>query len=378
MKNTIVLFSSIHYDFIFQRPQALVQKISERNINVYYFEAFFRNGSLNRSRFWYHHKHAIRSINDYLRVVRVYRYFNFLGIPFRFTKKQMHYFIGQWIKSLLKKINKESNIIAIFEGVTWWWDYVKDYPFYKVCYDFIDAPEVFGEHTNNEKNLQLFSDLIQRSDNIFVTAEKLEKYLFNYHKEERIIRVPNGVLIEKFKKLKFHPDLNQLKTKYEKIIGYIGVVYKWTDIDLLIYCVQKLPEYAFVFVGHYLKKITADLESFHNVFFLGTKPHDQIPDYIFSFDVCLNPFVLNNISESTNPIKIYEYFACGKPVVSTDIHELKPLRNLIYIGHDKANFLEKIKLASKENINNLSKKRKEFAQLNSWDHRVETILSVLN
>ena len=95
-------------------------------------------------------------------------------------------------------------------------------------------------------------------------------------------------------------------------------------------------------------------------------------------DVCLIPFILSTLIESTHPVKIYEYFAAGKPVVSTDLKELHTMKNLCYIAKDRQSFLEKLDMALKENDEELKQRRIKFASKNTWEHRFETLYHAIN
>ena len=67
----------------------------------------------------------------------------------------------------------------------------------------------------------------------------------------------------------------------------------------------------------------AELRGLPNVRLLGTKAHEQIPDYINAFDVCLIPYVVDELTDNISPAKLNEYLAIGKPVVSTDLAEVR-------------------------------------------------------
>jgi len=89
--------------------------------------------------------------------------------------------------------------------------------------------------------------------------------------------------------------------------------------------------------------------------------------------VCLIPFKLCDLILSTNPVKFYEYISSGKPVVSTNLPELEPYKELLYISHTKEEFVENIETALKENNQEIKKRRIETARNNDWVHRVEEL-----
>ena len=81
--------------------------------------------------------------------------------------------------------------------------------------------------------------------------------------------------------------------------------------------------------------------------------------------------------EATHPVKIYEYFAAGKPVVTTKLKELDHIANLCYITKDKEEFLEKLDKAVNEDDEQLRKDRIDFASKNTWDDRFNLLYTIL-
>ena len=100
---------------------------------------------------------------------------------------------------------------------------------------------------------------------------------------------------------------------------------------------------------------------------MGIKPYDLAPSYIYAFDVCLIPFIINELTLNVSPLKLYEYFSFGKPVVTIPIRELLRYSNLLYIYSNKSEFIDCIDKALKENDISLKEKRSLIAKENSWN-----------
>jgi GT2 family glycosyltransferase len=115
------------------------------------------------------------------------------------------------------------------------------------------------------------------------------------------------------------------------------------------------------------------LESLPNVRLLGEKNYREIPLYLSHFDVCLIPFRLNKLTKGVDPVKMYEYFSQGKPVVATDMAELAQSTDLLYIGKDLIDFANKVDRAIQEKDPQLRKRRIDYAAANTWSARVETM-----
>jgi glycosyltransferase involved in cell wall biosynthesis len=107
------------------------------------------------------------------------------------------------------------------------------------------------------------------------------------------------------------------------------------DYPLIREVAARRPGVSFVFVGPTDQpKRAAHLERSPNVHWLGKKAYHDVPAYVAAFDVCWIPFLGGRIVEHTNPIKLFEYFALGKPVVTTPMGELEEYRTerLVYAG----------------------------------------------
>lgn len=155
-------------------------------------------------------------------------------------------------------------------------------------------------------------------------------------------------------KISIPDDIRSIK---HPIIGFVGSLADWLDYDMLCDAAVKNEDLFFVFVEpintHNLK--LKDLQNLKNVYFLGIKKHEEIPAYIVQFDVCLIPFKIQNLTQSALPIKLFEYFSLGKPVVSRKLDELQKFADVIYITENNA-FEDQLKMALRENNIDLQKK----------------------
>lgn len=157
------------------------------------------------------------------------------------------------------------------------------------------------------------------------------------------------------------------------VVGFFGDISdKTSDITLLEFAAEKLPDMSFVFVG----PISADvsgLRRFGNVHFLGQKPYEQVPFYGKEFDVAIMPWNKSRWIEFCNPIKIKEYLALGKPVVTTFYPEIEPYSDLVYIADDYDGFVSCIRKAVEERDPAMVQKRRDRVRNETWDSKVEQI-----
>ncbi len=157
------------------------------------------------------------------------------------------------------------------------------------------------------------------------------------------------------------------------IVGYYGAIADWFDLELVIKLAQSRPQYSFVLIGQVHGVDVSKLAALPNVRLLGEKNYREIPLYLSHFNVCLIPFRLNNLTKGVDPVKMYEYFSQGKPVIATDMAELAQSTDLLYIGKDTAGFANKVDQAIQENDPQLQKRRIAYAAANTWSARVATM-----
>lgn len=126
-------------------------------------------------------------------------------------------------------------------------------------------------------------------------------------------------------------------------------------------------------------RIPAKLKSKTNVNFLGSKPYEELPNYMKFFDVCIIPYDQNDpLNINCSPLKLYDYMATGKPVVSTDLPAVRSFNKLVRIGRNKEEFEKQLMKAIEEQDGFLCKLRMAKAHENSWESRANDIIKILN
>jgi glycosyltransferase involved in cell wall biosynthesis len=143
------------------------------------------------------------------------------------------------------------------------------------------------------------------------------------------------------------------------------------DSQAVAVAAKQLPYWDFILIGPQF----GGREIFgRNIYHLGMRAYERLPAYLHEMDVTLIPFVDNHVTRAANPVKLWEYLATGKPVVSTPIPEVLPLRGLVRIA-ESANLAREI--ASAMNDHYLQAERVALARANSWEARYEAIAKFL-
>jgi glycosyltransferase involved in cell wall biosynthesis len=144
----------------------------------------------------------------------------------------------------------------------------------------------------------------------------------------KISIITNGVDLRRFRPIKREEASKRAElSRAYKYIGFVGGLFPWHGLDHLVaaapHILQEEPLARFVIVGSglmeaRLKAMVARRQVEHTFIFTGSVPFDAVPDYINSFDVCA-VFFKRVRKDPGDPIKLYEYLACGRPVVASNV-----------------------------------------------------------
>jgi glycosyltransferase involved in cell wall biosynthesis len=115
----------------------------------------------------------------------------------------------------------------------------------------------------------------------------------------------------------------------------------------------------------------APLQGLDNVIVTGRVPYEEVPRYVSVFDVCLNPYILDEVAEHCSPLKLYEYVATGKPVVSVDMPEAHRFEGLVHIAADQDEFVRMVEQAVITD-DGLAAQRMAQAEQHTWRSRFES------
>ena len=161
------------------------------------------------------------------------------------------------------------------------------------------------------------------------------------------------------------------------IIGFIGSIDDCNpDIDFLGKVADLMPKMTFVIIGREQMDCSA-LRARKNVLMLGQKPYELVPEYGKKFDVALLPLRQSRWADAVNPLKLKEYLAMGKPVVSTPFPQLRQYLDVVYEAKTPETFAASIQRAISENSPELINKRREKVKDSSWDSKAELVLKKL-
>jgi len=292
-----------------------------------------------------------------------------------FSEKKVYKKINKIIKK--KKIFNDKYPILIwsyFPMFSGYFNFFKNFSVAKTINVF-DTVDNWIEHPNftyyKERLKNNYETISKESDYIFTVSKDL---LNLFPKAKSKEWSPNGVDLSHFEK---KADKTTIHAGHP-IIGYVGTIEKRLDFELIKYLSLKNPEKSIVLIGPVWKNVQVDeLKSQNNVHFLGRKSYSELPYYMNEFDVSIIPHKVDKYTKSMNPLKLYEYLACGKPIVTTQVAGVEKFQELIYAAKTKEEFNEKINQALKENNKELETKRKESVRNENWKNRVNQMLEII-
>lgn len=217
--------------------------------------------------------------------------------------------------------------------------------------------------------------LAQAADLVVYSAETLEEYVKTLH-PRRMAHLPNGVNFSHFARNDM-PVPVEYESIRRPIAVYAGCMDAWFDYALMNRMAAELPDVSFVLIGGN-PAAHAKLAGMPNLHLLGLRPFARLPEYLRAADVGLIPFDVQGhptLVHSIHPLKLYEYFAAGLPVVATRWRELDRLRSPAKLCDSATEFIAAINMSLSEPRRRAEYQR--YAEQADWTHRVGRLLDLV-
>ena len=245
-------------------------------------------------------------------------------------------------------------------------------------FTIFDAVDNWAEHSSyagmKERLKKSYEYIKNNVDVIFTVADDLQN-LFDHQKN--VYWIPNGVDLKHYQKpwRLVNRDISDLP---KPIIGYIGVIQNRVDLELIKYLAKENPHYSLVLCGPvWYRDDFKALEEYKNIHLLGFKHYEEAPMYINFFDVGIIPHKKDNFISSTNPMKMYEYLACGKPVVASESAGAEMFQGEALIAENYEDFNLKIRQALKSTSEEDKQRRQKLIEKHSWSKAVQQMLEII-
>lgn len=351
--DTVIIFENHfgYYNIMLQRPQHITRALSdERTLVLYnsYYDIDYHGSD---------------------RITRLKRNCYILDM-FYYRKKILESLRGKNVKKLLMVYSTDTVPLSRIREY-------QEKDFY-VIYEYVDDinPELISPG-KLEMVMERHKYLLKDERVLCVaTATKLYKNVLHEKPKASVTLISNGAECDKFPMDMETSDVEYLSWIREDSIkvGYYGAMASWIDYDLLKELARdRHLQIILIGIEHDESLKGSGILEYDNVRYFGKKPYEELAGYAHFWDVCIIPFLVNDITEATSPVKLFEYMSMGKPVVTTALPECRKY-DIVNIAVDKNEFRKKIyeqaeKSLSEEYIDEL----RNCARSNDWRAKAKEI-----
>ena len=257
---------------------------------------------------------------------------------------------------------------------------------YQIVYEYIDDlnPHLAGTD-ELPVNVKEKYEMAMSDPEIFVvvTAGALERDVLKKRGNRRLVYSSNGVDYAHFHdevddQFDLDEEFRKIVDSGKPVIGYYGALAKWFDYDL-IKKIDAAGKYQVVLLGiKYDDSFDrAGMENCRNVHFCGSRDYHVLQNYASKIDILTIPFLINDITKATSPVKLFEYMALNKPIVTTDMDECRKYESVL-IGHDHKEFMEQLDKAMELRNDPAYRELLDKEALeNTWAEKAKSILDEL-
>lgn len=314
--------------------------------NVYYIDYYiadFLKVLIEQKKWWYtcfNNKGVINAINKSTEIIKMNNRCLLLQNPMS---------IGV--------VNKLKETLFIFDSIDNW----------------LHHPQMNKHKTLIENNYKF---IMKNADLIFTVSESLKNFFSN---REDVHWISNGVDLDYFT-----GSIKKVSSRDDVKIGYVGKIQERVDFELIEQCLKRFPNYSFIFLGPILsckKEVKRLQDNYLNVHFYGDIHYNDLPSYMKEFDVTIIPHKVNSFTNSMNPLKLYEYLASGKQVVTTEVAGTEMLSEYVYESKTNQEFLNNIEYAINQlfNKDDLSDKIINSVNIeNTWSYKVDKMNKLIS
>jgi GT2 family glycosyltransferase/glycosyltransferase involved in cell wall biosynthesis len=361
-RNDIFIFSIIDWNFRIQRPQHIAQALAKHGNRVFFFSNHFVDTA--------EPGYSINQLDPELQLYEIK--INVTGAPPIYFAPPSAV-AEQMISSAISMLIADYGIAASISIVQhcYWFPIQCRIPDSYWIYDCMDHHEGFGDVPDSLIDIE--KRLLARADLITVTSSWLQNFAGGYHRNVAIIR--NGADFDHFAA---QPEQIFVDAAKRKIIGYYGAIASWFDVELIEKIATAHSQALVLLIGADTIGASAALEHLANVRFIGEMPYKQLPFYLYAFDVCLLPFKVLPLTLATNPVKVYEYLAAGKPVVAVDLPEMAQFDGVVQTASDHDDFIARVTtVLNGAQQCSTAAQRQAFAAEQTWTHRAAQLFTCI-
>lgn len=309
----LVVFCHLRWDFVYQRPQHIISRMSE-DYKILFVEEPWPSSDPG---------HSLKMLSSNLHIFRP----NISHLD--------------ELPEVLSQILGTSEVPMAWFYSPSFCTVLKHLQFETVIYDCMDELSLFKGAPASL--IQQERVLLENTDIVFTGGRSLFEAKQPHHLNVHCF--PSSVDFDHFARarngISLPSDISEIPSP---IVGYFGVVDERLDLELIEETAAKLPEVSFVFIGPVVKISESDLPRLPNIHYLGMKDYQTLPNYLKAFNVAMMPFALNDATKYISPTKTLEYMAAGKPIVSTRVKDVeREYSNSVHLVSDSTEFVENLR-----------------------------------
>ena len=291
----LLCFSHLRWDFVFQRPQHLMERAAKTH-QVFYIEEPIHAHETPHFR--------MRCQASGLTVLTPI--FNEHCDPIAEQRRLLDGFVST-LQS--RKI------------VNWYYTpmamrFASDLPCDMIIYDCMDELSAF--HFAPPDLMDLERRLLAQADMVFTGGPSLYAAKANLHKD--VTCFASSVDVNHCAKARQNitDPADQARLPKPRV-GYFGVIDERMDLGLVARAAANMPDIQFIMLGPVVKVDPAKLPRAHNLHWLGRKEYADLPAYMANWQAAWMPFAINEATRYISPTKTPEFLAAGLPVTSTAV-----------------------------------------------------------
>lgn len=348
MKKRMLYIMGIDWQWIYQRPQILAKKLAlDYEITV----VFPRSVTAGKKE---------KPVEE--------------GVDFRILwtlpYQEKNPLIGKISEWMNAKIWKDiDDFEAVFIGYPLYSRYIPENYEGKIIYDCMDNHEaLYPDQKRVERVIVQEQRLIKRCDVLMASAKLLQEKVDSIAGTSKSVLVRNGVTIEKICRV------GKPKYRQQYSLCYIGTIAEWFDLELLTESLKWRDNITYQLIGPAIKRVEHPGIVYH-----GPVEHDKLEARTREYDCLIMPFVVNEIVASVDPVKLYEYIAFGKCIISVYYPEIERFRDFVYFYESHEEYLELLEELAETGFPAKydEERQREFLRENSWDRRYDTLRTLL-
>ncbi len=379
-KRSIVCLAGCEWDFTWQPTQEIMLRLAKAGNRVLYVQP---TGTRTMRvsdwrRIWERVRGKVAGVQRSSPLPSGLTIYSPLVLPFPYSRVAR--FINRWI--LFRKIEGWLGKRIDLDVIFWFYfpsplnaDVMRRAKASLSIYQIMSSAEAVRPHP---AFIEANDAMLEGCDLVLANSGRLRVQASRHNPSAHLFRA--GVNLELFETARTLEKPDDLQEIDGPIVGYVGALHEWVDLELIQAVATSMPDFQFVFVGPIVRDVEV-LRGLPNVRFLGQKPHGEVPRYIRFFDVCIIPYVRDAYTETTYPAKLNEYLALGKPVVATPLPELvdynKEFDGVLRLAGDAPTFASALREVVEGNAPERQEHFRSVAGKNAWTTIVEAMSGLI-